>query len=368
MRTRGSGGVIKLQNSKYLYISYYQDGKQHRESAHTASKSVAEEMLRSRLAQVGNNVPVESVRKLKYEQVMGTLLLEYKNQGHASLLKLPDGTETVSGKKHVDSFFKGKLVKNITTDALRQFVAKRQESSAANGTINRNLALLRAALNLARKEGKIQNVVHFPMLSEAGNERQGFVEPDVFEKLLGVLPEVLRPLIQFMYDTGCRLGAARQIEWSWVHLDLARPEIWFPHTVTKNGKPLALVITPELASMLKKEFRTDGPVFVTTNLRKAWYKACVSLGLGTLDGTKYEGLIIHDLRRSGVRNLVRSGVPEAVAMKISQHETRAVFERYNIIDTKDVGDAMEKMMEYRREKLRTSARTSQVAVMPVGDK
>jgi integrase len=63
------------------------------------------------------------------------------------------------------------------------------------------------------------------------------------------------------------------------------------------------------------------------------------------------GLVPHDLRRSGVRNLRRAGNDEHDCMEISGHETREIFDRYDIVDEDDQRRALERQQEYKREQM-----------------
>jgi integrase len=349
-RDRGTGGLIKIAGCKYWYAQFYKDGKKFRESTHTTVGKEAEAILRQKMGDAERGLtPTSALKKIRYGHLRQALLDDYAAQGYRSLETLADGTETIWGLRNLDEFFGykppkdlGKPITAINTDAARMFARQRQAEGVGNAFINRSLAKLRRMLNIAYEDGKISSVPKIRMLKEPA-ARKGFLPRDQFDKLLAALPDKLRPLITFLYYCGVRLGEAQQVQWSQV--DLNSGLIRLEEEQAKSGEARTVPIPDVLIAMLQPMEPKAGLMFDSTNLRKAWVTACAAVGLGTLDKKtwRYSGLIVHDLRRSAIKNLMAAGVNEKVAMSISGHKTRSVFDRYHIVDSSDVLAAMRRV-------------------------
>jgi integrase len=322
----------------------------------TRIKSQAVEVLRKRQGRelLGIADPSE-LRHITYEDARAALIADYTNNERASLV-MRKGSATVDGMQHVDRFFTGRAVVDISRDVVQEFIESRKRDGASPATINRNTALLHRMLELLALGNHNLRVPEFQKLREP-KARQGFCEREDFAKLFDAIattetpnPALLQTFVLFLYTTGCRTGEAKSLRWNQV--DLNEYIIRVEDEQTKNREPREIPLAGDVYERLKKipESKRVGLLFPLGNFRKAWQSACAKAGLGTLTkgpqngnyGT-YEGLTPHDFRRSAVRNLRKAGVAEGVAMKVSGHKTREVFERYNIVTSDDTKEAVRRV-------------------------
>ena len=77
-------------------------------------------------------------------------------------------------------------------------------------------------------------------------------------------------------------------------------------------------------------------------MRRSWKTACEKAGV--------PGRLLHDLRRSAVRNLERAGVSRSVAMKMTGHKTESVYRRYAIVSESDLRKAAVKLAAIQGER------------------
>ncbi|MFO7972784.1 MAG: site-specific integrase, partial [Desulfobacterales bacterium] len=161
--------------------------------------------------------------------------------------------------------------------------------------------------------------------------------------------------------TGWRMKEITGLTWNQVDRD--NGIIRLEPGETKNDDGRTVYLDHELQEVfnrqwqLRKKSRKLTPyVFPGNNgneqikdFRFSWNKACKDAKIGKR--------LFHDFRRTAVRNMVRSGIPEAIAMKISGHKTRSVFDRYNIVNDADLQLAAQKQAIYLESQISTVSST-----------
>ena len=269
------------------------------------------------------------------------------------------------------------LAAKVRHENAERYVQQRQDQGAPNSTINKEIALLRRAFNLAKRSGKLIVTPLFPSKLAEHNIRKGFFEREEFLKHRQALPDEIKPVTTFAYWTGCRRGEILSLQWAQV--DLTQGIVRLEPGDTKNDEGRNIPLIGELLEMLKMQrairdekwpscpwvfFRAGKSI---KTFGGAWENACFAAGLFEVVGTeKKPTRLFHDLRRTGVRNLVRAGVPERVAMAISGHKTRSVFDRYNIVSERDLHDAARRLNEYVNDAEKKRDGDSAVTMTPSG--
>ena len=338
-------GMI-YQRGNVWWIKYYRNGRYYRESTKTTKKMVAQKLLERREGEIAQGkMPSILFEKVTFEELAEDFLRDYRINQKKSLARAERSVN------HLKSFFENYKATQIVTSRINEYVEMRLEEEAANATINRELSALKRMLNMGAKQTPplVDRVPHIPMLRE-NNVRKGFFEHEDFIRLREALPEHLRGFITFAYKTGWRLGEISELTWDKV--DLKQGVVRLDPGDTKNSEPRSVVVDAEVLEVLSRQWKLRGKsgmilTFVFLNAKgtdrikqfgKSWRTACKDAKIGKR--------LFHDFRRSAVRNMVRAGVPERVAMTISGHKTRSVFERYNVVSEEDLRNASQKQSAY----------------------
>jgi integrase len=358
-RTKAKGdlpGSIYLRGKIY-WIKYYKDGKPYRESTRSEDYDTAQAELAKRIAEVTQGkTPNIEAKRIKFEDLSKDYLSDYRINERKSLVRAEISVN------HLQGFFAGMRAVEISTSKIRQYIERRMEDEAANGTINRELTALKRMLNLGARctPPKVDRVPYVPMLKE-NNVRKGFFEPGDFMALRDKLPAHLKEFATFAYKTGWRKSEICNLEWKQVDLD--RGTVRLNPGETKNGSGRVAFLDSELIDMLSFMFEArkkagsllpyvfpnrdgDGPI---QDIRKSWATACKNAKIGQK--------LLHDCRRTAVRNMIRSGNPEVVVMAITGHKTREVFDRYNIVNEADLQLAAARQEEYLKVAMGTKTGT-----------
>jgi len=139
---------------------------------------------------------------------------------------------------------------------------------------------------------------------------------------------------------------------TWAQVDLGQGIVRLEAGETKNDEGRTIYLDEELREIFSTEWelrKNKNGADKIRDFRKVWRSACSEAGIGKR--------LFHDFRRTAIRNMVRAGIPERVAMMVSGHKTRSVFERYNIVSDTDLRLAAQKQEEYLKSQMGTFSGT-----------
>jgi integrase len=372
---RGDGRVFRQRGSSYWYFSYYLHGREFRESSKSTDRDTAVRLLRRRLKEVGAaQLGARAFAGPKAERITVNALLESLREH-----KLRNGRgDPRSALKVLKTRWGMRLAVTLTGPEIRKWQDDLQKEGYAKATVNRLCQLLGQAYNIARRDGLLISAPPIPRLAEQ-NRRTGDFLPADFQRLVECLPEYLQDFVRWGRLTGWRAGSIRSLRWE----DIVDGKLWCRAQYSKDREAHGMPLVGELRDIIERRRTAKAGPYVFSYqdgrpigcYKRAWVTACCKAGVGKLvcptcagavdaehqcptcekqwrrKDLRYEGRIFHDLRRTAASELVRSGVPEIVAMKITGHATRSMFDRYNIVRDDDVRRALEQREAYAQTRL-----------------
>jgi integrase len=338
---RGFGTIFRQRKSRFFWMQYFVAGQRFRESTKRERMKAAQDVLKNKLLEIqqqsaiaeGHNAPATIAG------LYAIIESDYEMNGRKSLVHL-----RILWKNHLEPYFAAIATAKLTSDQVVEYARRRRTEGAANASINRELAALKRMYKLALKSGRLKLVPYISMLKER-NVRKGFLRDADYDALARETAKTglwLRALFELAYTYGWRKSELTKMRVA--QIDIAEGTIELNPGETKNDQGRVVEMTRSVRDLLGQCItgKEAGDLVFTRangkpvgNFRRAWARACRDAGVA--------GLLFHDLRRSGVRNMRRDGISEKVAMGISGHKTRSVFERYNIVDPSDLREATVKL-------------------------
>ena len=366
------GRLVKV--GRLYHVRYWEEGDSaHIHSKATKARTRAEAVAKMDrfLAELNAGMPAQS-QKLTVGDLVRAYIDNQKTRGVKDWGKTEQRWLT-----HLKETFNDVKATSLTTRMLREFVKKRQGEEIvmhcrpkngkpsdcptgkfpSNGTINLDLVTLQGAYTLAKEDGDILIVPKFPKLP-AGEEKKDRLDETKLRQLIEATSKEglwFQTLILLWSSYAWRRSeAVERLTVAQVDLDACADGEVVPRgrlnlATTKNGDPRFVYLTRQLKPLIAACIKGKQPeeqVFTREDgspigdFRKRWERICISIGAGRmvsveelrqrslkLKHPKYQGLTVHGLRRTGCR-LLRAGIGEAAAMRISGHRDVRVFRKH----------------------------------------
>jgi len=345
-KPRRQGRIFPRGKRGVLWIAWYADAREHRESTRSTDHRVAERKLRDKLtAKDRGETFVPGSGRITLGDLLEALHDHHETQGTKSWRRFEQCSRHL-----IDHFGSDSRAAKIAYPALEKYVKTRRSEGAAPASIRLELSVLAQAFKIARKRGTLAAEPIFPTVPVSNVRTEHFTAAEL-GALLECLPRPVQAVVRFGAATGWRLMECLTLRWSAV--DFTANTIRLEPGQTKNGRGRVFPFSrlPALAGLLEEQrqerWRVErergidvGHVFhregrPIRNLDDAWKAGCRKAGLTNRR--------FHDLRRYAAMRLVRAGVARSEAMGLLGHETESMFIRYALNDVPALERAVEKL-------------------------
>lgn len=344
---------ISVNGRKVPICTNTRDGKEARAFARKKAVELAE-------GQLGGLAST----KVTLAVLEKAVLVDYRNNERRST------RHVVLNFKHLREHLGHLRAEKIDEDVIEGYKAKRLDAGAAPATVNLELASLQRGFNLCKRQ--LARVPSFTYLA-VKNARQGFFERPDFDLVLSQLSLArgkrrdIGSALEVAYITGWRL-ASEILTRQWRHVDFVGGWLRLEPHEAKNEEGRMFPLIPGLRAVLEGRrawtddverrrgivipwvFHRWGKPIVS--IQKAWENARLAAG--------QPNRLVHDFRRTAVRNLERAGIPRSAAMKMVGHKTEAMYRRYAIVEESVLLDAGEKLAALHEVQRRAAAKVSSI--------
>ena len=340
---RGMGRIYLRGKIWWVQTSFR--GVKQRESSHSTRPADAVRLLKRRLGEIEKGIfGAHRAEQTTLEDLVALIKADYEQKQNRTWDRVEHSL------KHLRPEFGRLPAVAITYDRVSRYISKRIEDGAARGTIHHEVAALNRMFTLGVTAGRLHTKPRFP-LPRLDNVRKGFFTDEEVRRVISHLPEWYAPAIEFGWLTSWRSSEVKGLTWSQVDFRAGTIRLEPGTTKNREGRTFPFNEFPQLDDLLRRQRertldlqRLHGQIIPWVfwkdgrqlgDHRDTWVRACRLAGV--------PGRLVHDLRRSAVRNLERAGVPRSVAMKLTGHKTELIYRRYAISSEADLSDGTAKL-------------------------
>ncbi len=325
------------KRGKVWWMGFVCKGRHYRKSTETEDRKLAQRIHDKVRGEIAEGKWFEKLpgEEKTFREMMQRYLDEYASK------KVSEKSFRGYAKKPI-SYLGDYTLSEVTPKTINEYKIKRRNDGVGPASINRELATMKRAFNLAIKEWEWieKNPVARVSMEEENNKRDRWLTIEEENRLLGVCPGWLRELVKFALNTGMRLGEILSLEWKGVDL--------FRKTVTifksKNKEPRTIPINETVFEMLKGKAKVksiSGLVFHSPTHAKLHITSIDHAFKKAVKRAKIEDFHFHDLRHTFATRLVQLGKDLYKVQRLLGHKSPLMTQRYAHHYPESLRDAVE---------------------------